>query len=140
MKNLAAVFVCFTLLLDVSNAFVQSPMNHLWAAKRPLIRSLVEMNMSPRQEEVESRRSFFEKAGASAAAIVAGCISTPDMSNADTCTRKDCQPKVSLVIVQSDSNKCEVGSRRQTFFRRAAPRRRQISRQCQHWRERCSIS
>ena len=42
-----------------------------------------------------SRRSLFEKTAASVATLLAGCVASPEMSTADTCSRKDCQPQVS---------------------------------------------
>ena len=88
----AAAIVCASSLPYGSQAFVQS---HI-ANFKPLLK------ISPRtvathmqmDHEVASRRSFFEKSGASAAVILAEYLASPSQVQADTCSRKDCQPQV----------------------------------------------
>ncbi len=139
----AAAIVCASSLPYGSQAFVQS---HI-ANFKPLLK------ISPRtvatqmqmDHEVASRRSFFEKSGASAAVILAEYLASPSKVLADTCSRKDCQPQVVKLFDRAGNVLismfvCPVPEsmvfRRLTFCRRVQLRKRRTSPQCRPWRAR----
>jgi hypothetical protein len=158
MRVWVAAVICASSLPYGSQAFIQSQITNVKPFLKIQPRMIsIKMQTEHQISDVASRRSFFEKTGATAAVILAGYFASSSTAYADTCSRKDCQPQVisqwpdysaqvvesservhSLKVIMNVPDAPEsIVHRRLISCRRDQLPKRRTTQKCRLWRARC---